>query len=243
MNMKRTPIDQRELPDYTRGEEIMNMVTHIVGGGIGVLVLIAGVILSALKRDAWGIVSAAIYGLTMIWLYTMSSVYHGLRPSRAKKVLQVLDHCTIYALIAGTYTPILLAGIRPLHPVLAWVFFGLEWALLALATTLTAIDLDKYDVLSMICYIAMGWLIILAVPQTIEAMTQAGFYWLLRGRCPLRHRQQAPLVPFRLPPVRDPGERSAGRGDSVVCAEISSPGRFEHAPPGLLGARLFPRTR
>ena len=181
MNMKRTPIDQRELPDYTRGEEIMNMVTHIVGGGIGVLVLIAGVILSALKRDAWGIVSAAIYGLTMIWLYTMSSVYHGLRPSRAKKVLQVLDHCTIYALIAGTYTPILLAGIRPLHPVLAWVFFGLEWALLALATTLTAIDLDKYDVLSMICYIAMGWLIILAVPQTIEAMTQTGFYWLLSG--------------------------------------------------------------
>ena len=168
MNMKRTPIDQRELPDYTRGEEIMNMVTHIVGGGIGVLVLIAGVILSALKRDAWGIVSAAIYGLTMIWLYTMSSVYHGLRPSRAKKVLQVLDHCTIYA-------------IRPLHPVLAWVFFGLEWALLALATTLTAIDLDKYDVLSMICYIAMGWLIILAVPQTIKAMTQAGFYWLLSG--------------------------------------------------------------
>ena len=103
--MKRTPIDQRELPDYTRGEEIMNMVTHIVGGGIGVLVLIAGVILSALKRDAWGIVSAAIYGLTMIWLYTMSSVYHGLRPSRAKKVLQVLDHCTIYALIVAPIRP------------------------------------------------------------------------------------------------------------------------------------------
>ena len=66
---------------------------------------------------------------------------------------------------------------------------------------------------------------------------------LHRGRCPLRHRQQAPLVPFRLPPVRDPGERSAGDSDIVVCAEISSPGRFEHAPPGLLGARLFPRTR
>ena len=179
--MKRTPIDQRELPDYTRGEEVMNMVTHIVGGGLGVGVLLAGVILSACKRDAWGIVSAVVYGLTMIWLYTMSSVYHGLRPSRAKKVMQVLDHCTIYALIAGTYTPILLAGIRPLHPVLAWVFFGLEWGLLALATTLTAIDLDRYNVLSMICYIFMGWLIIFAVPQTVECMTLAGFYWLLFG--------------------------------------------------------------
>ena len=185
--MKRTPIDQRELPDYTRGEEIMNMVTHIVGGGIGVLVLIAGVILSALKRDAWGIVSAAIYGLTMIWLYTMSSVYHGLRPSRAKKVLQVLDHCTIYALIAGTYTPILLAGIRPLHPVLAWVFFGLEWALLALATTLTAIDLDKYDVLSMICYIGLGWCIVFAAPVALHAIARPGLIWLLTGAsCPRR---------------------------------------------------------
>ncbi len=179
--MKRTPIDERELPDYTHGEEVMNMVTHIVGGGIGIVVLIAGIILSACKHDAWSIVSAILYGLTMIWLYTMSSVYHGLKPGRAKKVMQVLDHCTIYALIAGTYTPILLAGIRPLHPALAWVFFGLEWGLLALATTLTAIDLDKYEVLSMVCYIAMGWLIILAVPQTIEAMTQAGFYWLLAG--------------------------------------------------------------
>ena len=179
--MKRIPIDQRELPDYTHGEEVMNMVTHIVGGGIGVLVLIAGLLLSARKGDVWGVVCSVIYGLTMIWLYTMSSVYHGLRPGRAKKVMQVLDHCTIYALIAGTYTPILLVGIRPLYPVLAWVCFGIEWGLLALATTLTAIDLKKYTVLSMVCYIGMGWMIILALPQTVDAMTRAGFYWLLSG--------------------------------------------------------------
>ena len=179
--MKRTPIDKRELPDYTRGEEIMNMVSHIVGGGIGVVVLILGILFAARKRDGWGVVSAVLYGLAMIWLYTMSSVYHGLRPSRAKKVMQVLDHCTIYALIAGTYTPVLLAGIRPLYPVLAWVCFGVEWGLVALATTLTAIDLKKYNVLSMICYIGMGWMIVLVLPQTIEAITLSGFYWLLAG--------------------------------------------------------------
>ena len=179
--MKRTPIDKRELPDYTRGEEIMNMVSHIVGGGIGVVVLILGILFAARKRDGWGVVSAVLYGLAMIWLYTMSSVYHGLRPSRAKKVMQVLDHCTIYALIAGTYTPVLLAGIRPLYPVLAWVCFGVEWGLVALATTLTAIDLKKYNVLSMICYIGMGWMIVLVLPQTIEAITRPGFYWLLAG--------------------------------------------------------------
>jgi hemolysin III len=179
--MKRTPIDERKLPDYTRGEEIMNMTTHIVGGGIGILVLVFGILFAARKRDAWAIVSVSLYGAMMVWLYTMSSVYHGLKPCRGKKVMQVLDHCTIYALIAGTYTPILLTAIRPLHPFLAWICFGLEWGLLALTVTLTAIDLRKYRVLSMICYIFMGWLIIFVLPQTIEAMTLPGFYWLLAG--------------------------------------------------------------
>ncbi|MBR3271569.1 MAG: hemolysin III family protein, partial [Clostridia bacterium] len=139
--MKRTPIDERKLPSYSRGEEIMNMVTHIVGGAVGIAVLVFGIILSAVHHNVWGIVGTSIYGATMIWLYTMSSIYHGLLPSRAKKIMQVLDHCTIYALIAGTYTPILLVAIRPVYPVLAWVCFGLEWGLLALTTTLTAIDL------------------------------------------------------------------------------------------------------
>lgn len=179
--MKRTPINERKLPDYTRGEEIMNMVSHIVGGGIGILVLVFGILFAARKRDAWAIVSVSLYGAMMVWLYTMSSVYHGLKPCRGKKVMQVLDHCTIYALIAGTYTPILLTAIRPLHPFLAWICFGLEWGLLALTVTLTAIDLRKYRVLSMICYIFMGWLIIFVLPQTIEAMTLPGFYWLLAG--------------------------------------------------------------
>ena len=129
--MKRTPIDERKLPSYSRGEEIMNMVTHIVGGAVGIAALVFGVILSAMHHNVWGIVGASIYGATMIWLYTMSSIYHGLLPSRAKKIMQVLDHCTIYALIAGTYTPILLVAIRPVYPVLAWVCFGLEWGLLA----------------------------------------------------------------------------------------------------------------
>ena len=179
--MKRTPIDERKLPSYTRGEEIMNMVTHIVGGAVGIAVLVFGVILSATHHNVWGIVGASIYGATMIWLYTMSSVYHGLLPGRAKKIMQVLDHCTIYALIAGTYTPILFVAIRPIYPVLAWVCFGLEWGLLALTTTLTAIDLRKYRVFSMICYIFMGWLIIFVAPQAIEAIGLNGFWWLLAG--------------------------------------------------------------
>ena len=91
----------------------------------------------------------------------MSSVYHGLRPGMGKKVMQVLDHCTIYFLIAGSYTPILLVPMRAKYPVLAWSLFGLVWGCAIIACTLTAIDLKKYSVFSMICYLAMGWVIIL----------------------------------------------------------------------------------
>ena len=106
---KRIRLRDRLLPDYTRGEEIMNMVTHIVGGGIGIIALVACVIKAVLGDNVLGVVGSAIYGGTMIALYAVSSVYHGLRPSTGKKVMQVIDHCTIYFLICGTYTPILLS--------------------------------------------------------------------------------------------------------------------------------------
>ena len=179
--MERIPLRERKLPDYTRGEEITNMVTHIVGAALSLLILIGGIILSAYHRNPWAIVSSCVYGLTMLWLYTMSSVYHGLRDNTGKRVLQVLDHCTIYALIAGTYTPILLVSIRPAYPALAWTIFGCEWGLGLAAAAMTAIDLKKYARLSMLCYIAMGWLIVLALSPTLETVGTAGFLWLLAG--------------------------------------------------------------
>ena len=179
--MKRTKLADRPLPDYTKGEEIMNMVTHIVGGGLGILALISCVVMSAMKGNVYGIVSSAIYGTSMICLYTMSSVYHGLHPSTGKKVLQILDHCTIYFLIAGTYSAVVLSAIRPLYPALGWGLFIFEWTLALLAATLTAIDLKKYEVFSMICYIGMGWAIIPFWRQTWHAMTRTGFLLLLIG--------------------------------------------------------------
>lgn len=178
---KRLKLSERHLPDYTRGEEIMNMVTHIVGGGMGIIALTLCVILAALRGNTYGVVGSAIYGGCMIALYTMSSVYHGMRPGTAKKVMQVLDHCTIYFLIAGTYTVIALSALRPLYPGLGWGMFGFQWALTALAVTLTAIDLKKYNAFSMICYICMGWAILPFMKQTIAALTMPGFMLLLSG--------------------------------------------------------------
>ncbi len=179
--MSRTKLIDRQLPDYTRGEEIFNMVSHIVGGGFGVIALLVCVLLPAFRGNAWGVVSGAIYGGSMILLYTMSSVYHGLHHPMAKKVMQVLDHCTIYFLIGGTYTPILLCGLREDYPAWAWILFGLVWGLAAMATVFTAIDLKKYNTLSMICYIGMGWCIILAADKAINAIPIEGLAWLLAG--------------------------------------------------------------
>ena len=179
--MKRTKLADRLLPDYTRGEEIMNMVTHIVGGAVGIVALTLCVIFAAIHGNVYGIVTSAIYGTTMISMFTISSVYHGLKPTLGKKVMQVIDHCTIYFLIAGTYTVIVLSAVRPVYPVLGWGLFAFEWAMTALATTLTAIDLKKYSVFSMICYIGMGWAVIIFWRQTLEVMTLPGFALLLSG--------------------------------------------------------------
>ena len=140
---KRLKLSERSLPDYTRGEEIMNMVTHIIGGALGIAALTLCVIFAALNGNVYGVVGSAIYGGCMIALYSLSSVYHGLRPSTGKKVLQILDHCTIYFLIAGTYTVLALSALRPVYPVLGWGMFGFQWALTALAVTLAAIELKK----------------------------------------------------------------------------------------------------
>ena len=179
--MTRTKLCDRKLPVYTIGEERMNMITHIVGGGFGVLILLAAVLLGALRRDAWMVVTGAIYGVSMIALYTVSSVYHGLRAGTAKKVMQVIDHCTIYLLIAGTYTPILLVSIRPVYPVLAWTSFGIQWGLTALAVVLNAIDLKKFSVISMVLYIAMGWCIIIAIKPMVVCTGWTAFWWILGG--------------------------------------------------------------
>ena len=159
----------------------MNMVTHIVGGALGVVVLVLCVIRAVCSGSALSIVGCSIYGVSIVTLYTISSVYHGLRPEIAKKVLQVLDHCTIYFLLAGTYTPILLSAFVPAYPMIGWGLLTIEWVLAALAATLTAIDLKKYTVFSMVCYIGMGWGIIFFIPQTIELLSAPGFAWLLSG--------------------------------------------------------------
>ena len=179
--MKRTKLKDRTLPNYTKGEEIFNMVSHIVGGGLGVIITALCIVKSFLNHDAYQVVSAFIYGFSMIILYTMSSIYHGLVPVTAKKVFQIIDHCAIFVLIAGTYTPIALCSIREYNTALGWCLFGFVWAMSALGVTLNAIDLKKYSLFSNICYIAIGWCVVFIINHTIKAVSMSGFWWLLAG--------------------------------------------------------------
>ena len=179
--MKRTKMKDRILPAYTKGEEIMNMVTHIVGGGLAIIGSIF-CILAACRLGGWqNILGAFVYCISMIGVYTMSSIYHGLHNGTAKKVMQVIDHCAIYFLIAGTYTPIMITGFLPRFPMIGWGLLLMQWLLTAVAVTLTAIDLKKYQIFSMVCYIFMGWGIIFFLPQAMIIMTKPGFYLLLIG--------------------------------------------------------------
>ena len=178
---KRTRLSDRILPDYTRAEEIMNMVTHIVGGGVGVIATVLCVVFGILRSNVWGIVTGAVYGVTMILLYTFSSIYHGLHTGTAKKVFQVIDHCTIFLLIAGTYTPISLCSLREYNVWLGWIIFSVVWAVAVLGIVLNAIDLKKYKIFSMICYLAMGWVAIVAIVPLARALHATGLMWLVLG--------------------------------------------------------------
>lgn len=176
--MKEKAVKTANTKRYSLGEEIFNSVTH----GVGSLLSIAGtavlIVLAAIYSDAWGVVSSAVYGGSLIILYTMSTLYHAITNPRAKAFFRIMDHNTIFFLIAGTYTPITLVALRG---ALGWVLFGVVWGAAALGIVLNSIDLERFRKPSVVCYIAMGWVIIFAVKPMIESVTPLSLWFLLIG--------------------------------------------------------------
>ena len=180
---KRTKLADRKLPSYTKGEEIFNMVSHIVGGACGVAFLVLCIIMAAIHHSVAGVLCGIVFGVSMIFLFTMSAIYHGLSPRLAtgKKVMQIIDHCAVFVLIAGTYTPITICGLAPTNPALAWVIFGVVWAMSILGIVLNSIDVNKYMAFSMACYIGLGWCIILSLPSLMAALPAISIALLFAG--------------------------------------------------------------
>jgi len=163
---------------YTLGEEIFNSVSH----GVGTLLAIAGmvvlIVFSAIYADAWAVVSTSIYGATLTILYTMSTLYHSLTNNKAKRFFRIMDHNSIFLLIAGTYTPFTLVTLRG---GLGWTLFGIVWGATILGVIFNSIDLEKYKKISLVCYIAMGWVIIAAIKPMIATLPQLSLIFLVLG--------------------------------------------------------------
>lgn len=180
--MSSKKLEKIRIPVYTKGEEIFNMVSHIVGGAMGITALTLCVIFAAIHHNGYGIAGGIVFGLMMIILYCISSIYHGLKPElTAKKVFRVLDHCAIYLLIAGTYTPFALVSVREENVALGWVLFGVVWGLAALGIVLNAVNMEKVKILSQVLYIGLGWCVIFTLRTIMDALGRNGTILLFAG--------------------------------------------------------------
>ena len=170
------------LMGYTIGEEIFNSVSH----GVGALLSAAGcallVVFAVIYGDGVAIASAAIYGTTLIIMYLMSTLYHSIPNKTTKKVFRVLDHSSIYLLIAGTYTPYTLIALRGNgYPAIGWALFGIVWGGALIGIVLNSISLDKFHKFSLGCYLVMGWVAIAAIRPLMNILDFAGLFLLFFG--------------------------------------------------------------
>ena len=167
----------------TNGEEIANTVSHVIGSHLGAAML-ALLVWQGVQSGvdvAWKVTSGAIFGSCIILLYAISSTYHAVMHEPAKRVLQKLDHMSIYFLIAGSYTPFCLVLLRPEHPVLAWTIFGIEWALTIIGVLFKAWTTGRFKNVSTIAYVLMGWMAIIAIMPLIHSLHGMGTMWLMLG--------------------------------------------------------------
>jgi hemolysin III len=159
-------------------EEFASTVTHGVGLALSLAGLVVLVVLAVLKGTAWHIVSCAIYGATLVLLYTASTLYHAVRSPRPKHILRILDHGAIYLLIAGTYTPFTLVTLRG---GLGWTLFGLIWGLALAGILFKVFHVDRFPIVSTLVYLSMGWLVVIAWKPVLRTVPGGGIAWLVAG--------------------------------------------------------------
>jgi hemolysin III len=162
----------------SNGEEIANSITHGVGVAISVAALVLLVVFASQKGDAWKVVSFSIFGATMICLYTASTLYHAFREEKLKRFFKLLDHSSIYLLIAGSYTPITLTVMRGGW---GWTMFGIIWGLAIAGVIFKILFIEKFKVLSVIIYVVMGWIVVIAIKPMLTMVPHGMLMWLLIG--------------------------------------------------------------
>lgn len=165
-----------KIPKYTLGEELVSAISHGIGGLLSIAGLVLCVVYSAMHHNVYAVVSSAIYGSTSIILYIMSTLYHSLKVNNAKRVFRIIDHCSIFLLIAGTYTPYALVA---LPKALGWTIFGIEWGCAIIGIVLNSIDLKRFKKLSMALYLIMGWMIVISFGTLRKSIDASGIIMML----------------------------------------------------------------
>lgn len=163
---------------YTFAEELLNSISHGVGAILAILGLVFGIIYTAKLSCTKGVVGVSIYGATLILLYTMSTVYHAVKPSRTKAILRIFDHCSIYMLIAGSYTPIIICLYNGLART---IFLSITWGIALFGMALNIIDLERFEKLSLICYLIMGWQVVFMLRHVLKSVDSKGILLLVVG--------------------------------------------------------------
>lgn len=174
-------LDKIKLANYTRSEDWLNSISHMVGGGLSIIALILCLVRAIVVRRWDYALLGLVYGLTMIAMYSCSSVYHALRPNRGKKAMRMVDHAMIYPMIAGTISPIAVLVVVPVRPALGWAVFGVAWAVVAAAVPITLTLFNKTKVTQMILYLALGWMIIVALRVLLQTFDRTGTLLLVAG--------------------------------------------------------------
>ena len=163
---------------YSKNEELVNSVTHGIGIALSLAALVVLVAYAGLQGDTWKIVSFSIYGFSLVLLYTASTLYHSFNAPKLKHYLKVFDHAAIYLLIAGTYTPFLLVLLRNNY---GWMMFSVIWSLALVGILFKLFFVHRFQILSIIIYLLMGWLVVIAFKPMIDHVPEGGLYWLLAG--------------------------------------------------------------
>ncbi len=166
------------LKTYPPNEERINILSHAIGLILGIIALVFLIIKAVNYGNSWHIVSFSIYGASMVLLFAASTFYHSAKEKHLRLRLKVFDHSAIYLLIAGTYTPYCLVT---LNGVVGWTLFGIAWGLAIIGIVLKLFFTGKYNLISTLAYVVMGWLIIFAINPLIENLSRDGLHWLIAG--------------------------------------------------------------
>jgi len=163
---------------YSPREEKTNIISHAIGLVLSVVALVLMLARAGLHGNVWQVISAAIFGASLISLYTASTFYHGSKEPKLRSRLRIIDHATIYVLIAGTYTPFTLVT---LHGPVGWTVFGVSWGMAISGVILKLFFTGKYNVLSTLMYVFMGWIIVFAIKPLVNGLPPEGIFWLFAG--------------------------------------------------------------